>query len=44
MKKTVCAILVFATVLASVLLASCAGETGDGGKGAVKEKKEAEKA
>ena len=39
MKKTVCAILVFATVLASVLLASCAGETGDGGKGAVKEKK-----
>ena len=39
MRKSVSAILLFVTVMASVLLASCSGKNGDGGKAAVKEKK-----
>lgn len=39
MRKSVSAILLFVTVMASVLLASCSGKAGDGGKAAVKEKK-----
>ena len=39
MRKSVSAILLFVTVMASVLLASCSGKAGDSGKTAVKEKK-----